>query len=140
MKYIAILLIFISCNSERRIIGVCADKFLIRDSIVYLDKYDTIFEYKQGDTMYLWDNRYIHDTTRVKSIKNIIKYQEKIVYRENVAKVKVLEGENEKNGIAIIKLKEQLKLYKTIRNIIIAIMLLSIFFSIYIKTISKKWL
>lgn len=140
MKYIAILLIFISCNSEKRIIGVCADKFLIRDSVVYVDRYDTIYDYRQGDTMYLWDNKYIHDTTTIKSIKGIVKYKEKIVYRENVAMVKVLKDENEKNSITIIKLKEQLKLYKTIRNIIISIVVLSIFFSIYLKTISKKWL
>jgi hypothetical protein len=147
MKYIIILLIFISCNSQKKIIGLCADKFIIKDSIVYIDKYDTIFDIKQPDTLFLWDNKYIYDTTRIKTIKNIIKTKEKIVYRENKARVEQLSIDNKKlsenntnKNLIIHKLKDQLRYYKTIRNLIISILVLAIFFSIYIKTISKKWL
>ena len=139
--------ILISCNTEKKIIGLCADKFIIKDSIVFIDRFDTIFEPHQIDTMYLWNNKYIFDTIKLKTIKSINKYQDKIIYRENTAKVDILNNKlkdiekvNNQQQQEVMKMKEQIKVYKILRNMFFALVLLSIFFYIYLKTISKKWL
>lgn len=146
MRYLLICIVFCGCASQKSIVDLCADKFLIKDSIIFVDKYDTIFEFKPQDTLYLWDNKYIHDTTRIKSIKTIIKYKEKMIYRENLAKVESLNKENKKlldeNKVkqdTIVELKEKLKVYRGVRNMFIAVLLLALIFSVIIKTISKKW-
>lgn len=147
MKYISILIIFSSCIPQKKIIELCADRYTIKDSIIYIDRYDTVYEFKQAEAVYFWDNKYIYDTIEVKKIKAVNKYIDKVIYRENKAKLELLEIEKRK----IIKEKEevtekmkkaeyQLKVYKQIRNLIFALLLLSITFYISLKTIFKKWL
>jgi hypothetical protein len=147
LTFFIFCILLISCHSEKKIIGLCADKFIIKDSIVFIDRYDTIFEYKKADTILFWENKYIYDTTTIKTIKNIVKYQDKIIYRENVANIELLKIDNKqlyevnsKLQNKITELKEELKVYKTIRNTIFAITLLAVLFSFLIKTISRKWL
>jgi hypothetical protein len=147
MKYLLLILLFTSCISEKELTNQCADKFIIKDSIVYVERYDTIYEASKIDTTILWDSKYIIDTLEIKKIKRINKYIDKIVYRENVAKIEMMKKEKdelvkdaEQKNSLLIKLNERIKTYNTIRNIVISIIILAIFFSIYIKTISKKWL
>lgn len=147
MRFIIVLLIFSSCISEKKINQLCIDKYIIKDSVIYIERQDTIYEYLKADTIYFWNNKYIQDTITIKKIKSINKYIDKIVYRENTAKIDLLEKEKQeliqdKNNITnlMTKINEQLKVYKLFRNLIVAIALLSLFFYIYLKTISKKWL
>lgn len=144
MRYIIILLLFISCNSQRDITGICAEKFIIKDSIVFVNRYDTIFEKGIHDTLVFWDNKYFFDTISINKIKHINKYVDKIIYRENTAKIEALNisynklnAKNKEQEIEIIKMKEKIKFYNNLRNIIIACIMLLLVLYISLK-INKK--
>jgi hypothetical protein len=145
MRYLILILLFSSCISEKKLTTECADKFIIRDSVVYIERYDTLYEKGVHDTLVLWENKYYTDT--INRIKSINKYIDKIIYRENTARVQSLNNlyseldkKYKEELIEGNKMKEQIKFYKSIRNVIIGCSILFILFTIYIKTISKKWL
>lgn len=147
MKYIFIILIFLSCNTEKKVIGICADKFIIKDSIVYVERYDTIYEAPIHDTTIFWNNRYINDTISIKKIRTINKYIDKIVYRENVARVVELNNENtilhkskEALGVRVDKLESELQIYKIIRNTIISLFISILLLLFLLKKLPTKWL
>lgn len=147
MKYIIAIFLFTSCISQKKLTDKCVDKFIIKDSVVYVNRYDTLYEKGVHDTLVFWNNKYYYDTITINKIKSINKYVDKIIYRENTAKVEslnvmyqALDKKYQQQINEAIKMKEQIKFYKTIRNLIIGCSILFILFTIYIKTISKKWL
>lgn len=147
MKYIYILILFTSCVSTKRIADKCADNFIIKDSVIYQERYDTIYEQAKHDTLIFWDNKYIFDTIKSNKIISINKYIDKIVYRENAAKIYLLNNQNDvlkktndAMGIRIDKLEENLKVYKIIRNTIITISIFILLGLLLLKKLPTKWL
>ena len=137
-------LIFIlsSCVSTNRLSKLCDDKFVIKDSIIYIDRYDTIWESIPNDTLIdvITRTDTINQYFERNKIKYINKYKDKIVYRENTGLVYQLKSQNDKISSKNKELEMKLKFYKKMRNILIAIILFAISFQIILKTITKKWL
>jgi hypothetical protein len=147
MKYIYTLILFTSCVGSKNIADKCADKFIIKDSVIYQERYDTIYEQAQHDTLIFWGNKYIVDTIKSNKIISINKYIDKIIYRENAAKIYVLNNQNnvlkktnDAMGIRIDKLEANIKVYKIIRNTIIAISIFMLLLLFLLKKLPTKWL
>lgn len=145
MRYIIILFLFSSCITQKEFRQLCQDKYIIKDSIIYYDRYDTIYEKLKGDTIIFWDNKFIHDTTIVKKIKHINKYTEKIIYRENVANlltcrdsIKMYNEKYKKLDVAYNKDKISLMKYRYAAFAIFIVFAILILFNILLSKI-KIW-
>jgi hypothetical protein len=91
MRYILILLLFVSCASEKKIAKICAEKYPIKDSTIIIEKIDTTYEYIKGDSIkvpFYIKGDVIYKDTICPPVKvpKITKSKEKIVYQENTAK------------------------------------------------------
>lgn len=140
--FYTIVLTLSSCISANRLSKLCSDKFIIKDSIIYIDRYDTIYEAIPNDTIIDLITRTdtINQYFERKRIKYINKVKDKIVYRENTGLVYQLKSQNDKISNKNKELEMELKFYKKLRNILIGIILFTISFQIILKTITKKWL
>lgn len=128
---IGILCIAISCNVQKRInkaeallsqkgklAQICADRFPLKDSIVYKDsiKYDTMYEGIYSiDTVYKGDSVVkVYLTSPAKVVtKQVVKYS--YIYRENTAKIADCQKKNEELVNKIVKFEEERA--KTIREL-----------------------
>lgn len=137
-----LIVLLTSCISTNKLSQLCSDKFIIKDSIIYIDRYDTIFEIIPNDTIIDLITRTdtINQYFERKRIKYINKVKDKIVYRENTGLVFQLKSQNDKMLGRNKQLETELRLYKKLRNILIGIILFAISFQIILKTITKKWL
>jgi hypothetical protein len=91
MRYLLILLLFVSCASEKKIAKICAEKYPIKDSTIIIEKIDTTYEYIKGDSIkvpFYIKGDVIYKDTICPPVKvpKITKSKEKIVYQENTAK------------------------------------------------------
>lgn len=96
--FIKVLALFCltSCVSEKKLAKICAEKYPIKDSIVYVASTDTLYEYVKGDSIkleYIVNNviKYKDTICPPKRVKTIIKSTQKIVYQENTAKTHILQ-------------------------------------------------
>jgi hypothetical protein len=150
MRYILILLLFVSCASEKKIAKICAEKYPIKDSTIIIEKIDTTYEYIKGDSIkvpfYIKGDVVFKDTIcpPVK-VPKITKSKEKIVYQENTAKNALFELQMKDMSQKLAKANDDnKKLEQTIKNrtnqrnillIIIAIIILLA----YLKLSLNRW-
>jgi hypothetical protein len=91
MRYLLIVLLFISCASEKKIAKICAEKYPVKDSTIIIEKIDTTYEYIKGDSIkvpFYIKGDIVYKDTMCPPVKvpKITKSKEKIVYQENTAK------------------------------------------------------
>jgi hypothetical protein len=150
MRYLLILLLFVSCASEKKIAKICAEKYPIKDSTIIIEKIDTTYEYIKGDSIkvpFYIKGDVIYKDTICPPIKvpKITKSKEKIVYQENTAKNALFELQMKDMSQKLAKANDDnKKLEQTIKNrtnqrnillIIIAIIILLA----YLKLSLNRW-
>jgi len=150
MRYILILLLFVSCASEKKIAKICAEKYPIKDSTIIIEKIDTTYEYIKGDSIkvpfYIKGDVVFKDTICPPiKVPKITKSKEKIVYQENTAKNALFELQMKDMSQKLAKANDDnKKLEQTIKNrtnqrnillIIIAIIILLA----YLKLSLNRW-
>lgn len=142
-----------SCIPQKKLASICAEKFPSADSSVVIEKVDTAYLYKQGDSIFIevpvHDTSYIKDSSSHKQILTVVtKTIHKTIYKENKAKIKVLEVQNWKvtqnlkklsNANAI--LEYQNKRYKKIQlYIVISLVVMSgLFLFRTLKSLVRLW-
>ncbi len=134
-------IVFYSCITEKKISAICIEKYPAKDSIVVEVKIDTLYEYIKGDSTIvevpIHDSVYIKDTSfyKTKTLK-VTKTIQKLVYRENTAKIEVLSKELDNANKKVKELNEKYKMlslenkeFKKIRlYIIVALVIMSVLF------------
>lgn len=151
MRYIIILLLFVSCASEKKLAKICAEKYPIKDSTIIIEKIDTTYEYIKGDSIkvpFYIKGDVVYKDTICPTIKvpKVTKTKEKIVYQENTAKSALFEFQMKEMNQKLAKLnQDNTKLQQTIktrtkqRNILLLILAI-IILSQVIKFAIKRWL
>ena len=151
MRYLLILLLFVSCASEKKIAKICAEKYPIKDSTIIIEKIDTTYEYIKGDSIkvpFYIKGEVVYKDTICPTIKvpKVTKSKEKIVYQENTAKnalfefqMKEINQKLAKLNDVNVKLEAELKETKKQRNTILLIIGIIILIQ-GIKYAVFKWL
>lgn len=151
MRYLLILLLFVSCASEKKIAKICAEKYPIKDSTIIIEKIDTTYEYIKGDSIkvpFYIKGDVVYKDTICPTIKvpKVTKSKEKIVYQENTAKnalfefqMKEINQKLAKLNDVNVKLEAELKETKKQRNTILLIIGIIILIQ-GIKYAVFKWL
>ena len=151
MRYLLILLLFVSCASEKKIAKICAEKYPVKDSTIIIEKIDTTYEYIKGDSIkvpfYIKGDIVYKDTIcpPVK-VPKITKSKEKIVYQENTAKSALfdLQMKDMSQKLAKVnadnkKLQETIKNRTNQRNTLLIILVIIILLWV-LKIMLKRWL
>lgn len=86
---VLIVFVFVSCMSQKKMASYCAEKFPIKDSISIVEKIDTTYTYIKGDTIKVpcKDSVALLVCPPIK-VAEVKKSKEKVVYKENTAKIK----------------------------------------------------
>jgi hypothetical protein len=85
-----VIVFFSSCMSEKKLAKTCAEKYPIKDSVIYIERSDTIINTIKGDTIRIrisLKDTLIKLDTICPEVKynTITKYKDKIIYQENTA-------------------------------------------------------
>jgi hypothetical protein len=151
MRYLLILLLFVSCASEKKIAKICAEKYPIKDSTIIIEKIDTTYEYIKGDSIkvpFYIKGDVIYKDTICPPVKvpKITKSKEKIVYQENTAKNALFEMQMKDMSQKLAKvnddnkkLEDKVRSRTKQRNILFIILGIIILFRV-LKYALYRWL
>jgi ribosomal protein L14E/L6E/L27E len=95
IKILFVMFVLQSCMTNKKLAQKCADKFPIKDSTVIVERIDTTYVTIKGDTIrvpFKSGDSIVYKLVQCppKKLAQVVKYKEKLVYRENTAKVTIL--------------------------------------------------